>query len=71
LVILPIVSIIINALSIIHVQYQKFGPEHGKLKEFSITIKVRIWNILLILVSLAIVFTFIAYIITENIVVKN
>ena len=71
LVILPIVSIIINALAIIHVQYQKFGPEQGKIKEFSITIKIKVWNILLILVSLAIVLTFIAYIITENIVVKN
>lgn len=71
LVILPIVNIIINALSIMHVQYTKMGPEQGKLREFSITIKVRIWNILLILISLAIVFTFIAYIITENIVVKN
>lgn len=71
LVILPIVNIIINALSIMHVQYTKMGPEQGKLREFSITIKVKIWNILLILVSLAIVFTFIAYIITENIVVKN
>lgn len=71
LVILPIVNIIINALSIMHVQYTKKGPEQGKLREFNITIKVKIWNILLILISLAIVFTFIAYIITENIVVKN
>jgi hypothetical protein len=58
LVILPIVNIIINALSIMHVQYTKMGPEQGKLREFNIT-------------SLAIVLTFIAYIITENIVVKN
>jgi len=71
LVIFPIISIVINALAITHVQYQKLGPEHGKIKEFSITIKIKIWNILLILLSLAIVFTFLAYIITENIVIKN
>jgi hypothetical protein len=71
LVILPIVSIVINTLSIMHVQYQKVGEGQSKVKEFSITIKIRVWNILLILVSLAIVLTFIAYIITENVVVKN
>lgn len=71
LLILPIVSIVINALSIMHVQYQKIGAGQSKVKEFSITIKIKVWNILLILVSLAIVLTFIAYIITENIIVKN
>ena len=71
LVILPIVCVVINALAITHVQFQKAGPEHRRVKEFSITIKIRPWNILLMLLSLAIVFTFLAYIITENIVVKN
>jgi hypothetical protein len=71
LVLLPIVGIVINALSIIHVQYQKLEPGQGKLREFSITVKIRIWNILLILVSLAIVCVFVGYVIIENITIKN
>jgi hypothetical protein len=71
LVVLPIICIIINALAIIHVQVQKFGPQQSKAKEFSVTIKVKLWNILLILLSLAVVFTFIAYVMTENISIKN
>ncbi|MDB4901215.1 MAG: hypothetical protein JWQ63_496 [Mucilaginibacter sp.] len=71
LVLLPIVGIVINALSIIHVQYQKLGPDKGKLKEFSITVKIKIWNILLILLSLAVVCVFIGYVIIENITIKN
>lgn len=71
LVVLPIICIIINALAIMHVQVQKYGPGQGKVKEFTVTIKVRIWNILLILLSLAIVCTFIVYVMTENISIKN
>jgi len=71
LVVLPIVCIIINALAITHVHYEKGAASRAGAKEFVITIKLRTWNILLILISLAIVFTFIAYVMTENISIKN
>jgi hypothetical protein len=67
LFILPIVCIVINALSIIHVQVQKLGPNQSKFREFNITIKIRLWNIVLILLSLIIVCVFISYVMTENI----
>lgn len=68
---LPMVSVIINSLAIIHVQYIKDGAHRKGLNELAITIKIKIWNILLILVSLGIVCVFIVYVITENIIVKN
>ncbi|MCO5950511.1 hypothetical protein [Mucilaginibacter flavidus] len=71
LVILPMVCIVINALAIVHVGVQKAGPDQDRARELGITIKIKPWNILLILLSLAIVFTFLAYIVTENIVIKN
>lgn len=71
LVVLPIICIIINALSIIHVNIRKVVPGKSEIKEFSITIKVKLWNMVLILLSLAIVLTFIAYVMTENISIKN
>src|SRR5471030_341397 len=39
LFVLPIIAIIINALAITHVGYQKLGPDNGKVKEFTITVK--------------------------------
>jgi hypothetical protein len=71
LVVLPIVCIIINALAITHVRVQKPGEHQSKAREFSFTIKVKLWNILLILISLAIVFIFIAYVMAENISVRS
>jgi hypothetical protein len=71
LVVLPIICIVINALSIIHVRVQKPGPQQSRVMEFSITIKVKIWNILLILLSLAVICTFIAYVMTQNISVTR
>jgi lantibiotic transport system permease protein len=71
LVVLPIICIIINALAITHVQVKKQSPGQKSGREFSITIKIKLWNILLILASLAIVFAFIAYAMTENISIKN
>lgn len=71
LVVLPIVCIIINALAIIHVGSRPIGAEKFKVREFSITVKIKLWNILLILFSLAIVFAFIAYVMTENISIKH
>jgi hypothetical protein len=71
LVLLPIVCIIINALAIIHTNVQKHSLGPNSVKEFNITIKIKTWNILLILISLALVCTFIAYVITENISIKN
>jgi len=71
LFVLPIVCIIINVLSILHVQVQHIDPNRRKVRELSITIKVKLWNILLILISLAIVFVFIGYVMTESISIKN
>lgn len=67
---LPTVSVIINALAVIHVGARPIDANKSKVKEYSITIKIKIWNIVLLLLSLAIAFTFIAYIITLNITVK-
>lgn len=67
LVVLPIICIVINTLAITHVSIQKFD---GKGRQFLLTIKPRLWNVLLILLSLAIVFIFIAYVMTENISVR-
>jgi hypothetical protein len=71
MVVLPIICIIINALAITHVAVQKAGPDQSKVREFSITIKIKIWNILLILISLAILGIFIGYVMTENISISN
>jgi len=71
LVVLPVICIIINALAITHVQIQKQGTQQSKVREFRVTIKIKLWNILLILLSLAVVCTFIAYVMTENISIKN
>ena len=68
---LPIVCIIINVLSILHVQVKNIDPERRKVKELNITIKVKLWNIVLILISLAIVFVFISYVMTESISIKS
>jgi hypothetical protein len=68
---LPIVCIIINVLSILHVQVQHIDPSRRKVKELRITLKIKRWNILLILISLAIVFVFISYVMTESISINN
>jgi len=70
LVIMPIVCIIINALAITHVHYENRAGKAGA-KEFEISIKLKTWNILLILISMAIVLIFIAYVMTENISVRS
>ena len=71
LVVLPIICIIINALAIIHVQAPHPGISQTKARERTITIKLKIWNILLILLSLAVVLVFINYVMVLNITVKN
>ncbi|MCR8557866.1 hypothetical protein KXD93_09450 [Mucilaginibacter sp. BJC16-A38] len=71
LVVLPIICIIINVLSIMHVRVDKPDPDQIKVREFSVTIKVKIWNIILILLSLAILFAFISFAMTESISLKN
>lgn len=68
---LPIICIIINALSIMHVQYQKMGADQYKFNELNITIKLRFWNILLILLSLAVIGVFMGFTMTENISVRG
>ncbi len=70
LIILPIVCIIINVLAITHVQYQKVG-EARKYREFSFTIRLRWWNLLLIVLSILIISAFIAFAMTENISITN
>jgi len=67
---LPIVSVIINMLSIMNVQYRRLDPNMPGAKEINISIRLRFWNILLILVSLAIVCIFVCYAIAENITVR-
>lgn len=69
--ILPVVCIIINLLSITHASYQKIDPERSNVREFSFTVKVKIWNIILILLSLAILFAFLSFALTESISIKN
>jgi len=71
LVLLPIICIVINSLAIIHVSVQKPGPQKSKVREFSVTVKIKLWNILLILLSLAIAVIFIGYVMTENISMSN
>jgi|GEM_PF-814625 hydrogenase-4 membrane subunit HyfE len=71
LVVLPVICIIINALAITHVKVEQVDPNGSRAKEFNFTIKLKLWNILLILLSLAILLVFIAYVMTENISIKN
>ncbi|RWY52406.1 hypothetical protein [Mucilaginibacter gilvus] len=66
LIIMPIGCIIINVLSITRVQY-KAVDEARKYKEFSFTIRIRWWNVLLIVLSLLTSALFIAFAMTENI----
>jgi len=67
LVVLPIVCIVINFLAIVHVSVHKPYPENPKAREMKVTLMVKPVNILLILLSLAIVFVFLAYVMAENI----
>jgi hypothetical protein len=71
MVVLPIVCIIINGLAIIHVQTTPIDKDTIKAREVVITIKVKFWNIMLILLSLVIICTFIGYAMTQNISIKN
>jgi len=71
LVVLPIVCIVINALAITHVHYEKNPGGKPGAKEFVISIKLKTWNIVLILISLVIVFAFIAFSMTENISIRS
>ncbi|MET3501125.1 hypothetical protein ABIC45_002737 [Mucilaginibacter rubeus] len=71
LFILPVVCIVINLLSITHVQVRPIDPDRRKVKELNISIRLKLWNIVLILISLAIVFAFINFAMTENISIKN
>ena len=71
LFLLPLVCLVINALAISHVRVVKNIESRPKAKEFTFTIKVKFWNILLILLSIAILFVFINYVMTQNISIKN
>ncbi len=69
--ILPIACIIINALAITHVSFQKIDPDRSKVRELSITLRIKPMNILLILISAAILFAFLSFALTESISIKN
>lgn len=69
--VLPVICIIINALAVTHVQIHKIDPLRSKVREIGITIKIKPWNILLILISLVILFAFISFVMTESISIKN
>jgi hypothetical protein len=71
MVILPIVCIVINALAIIHIGVERIDPDRVKVKEFTVTVKFRLWNIVLILVSMAILLAFVAFSMTQNISITN
>ena len=71
LIALPIVSIIINALAITHVGYKRHSPGVGKVSEFTVTVKIKPLNILLIVLSLIIIAFFIAFAMTESISIQN
>jgi hypothetical protein len=58
---LPIAGIIINLLSIMFFEYDK------EQKRINISIKLKPLNILLLIISLAVVSIFVIYLITENI----
>ena len=58
---LPIVSIILNALSIMHFRWERLT------RSLLITIKIRWFNLIILAVSAAIVMTFLLYLIVENI----
>jgi hypothetical protein len=68
---MPLVCIIINILGITHISYQKIDPMRSKVRELSITLRIKLWNIMLILISLAILFAFISFVMTESISIKN
>jgi len=69
--ILPVICIIINSLAITHVSFQKADPERSRVRELSITIRIKPLNIVLILISIAILFAFLSFALTESISIKN
>ena len=71
LVVLPIVCIVINFLAIVHVSVDRPDTERPNVREKKVTLMVKPVNILLILLSLAIVFVFLAYVMAENISVGS
>jgi hypothetical protein len=70
LFVLPIICIIINVLAIIHVGVQRPLADDPQAKQISVTIKLKLWNIVLIFISLAVIFAFIAYVMPENISIR-
>lgn len=71
MVVLPIICIIINGLAITHVQTRPLDKDKIQVREFAITIKIKFWNIALILLSLLIICIFIGYAMTQNIHIKS
>ncbi|HVW95592.1 MAG TPA: hypothetical protein VHA56_06465 [Mucilaginibacter sp.] len=69
--IMPVVCIIINMLAIIHVGYRKIDPDNNRVRELNVTIKIKFWNIALILLSVAVLLAFLGFAMTESVSVKN
>lgn len=68
---LPVICIIINALAITHVSFQRIDPDRSKVRELNITVKLKPLNIVLILISIAILLVFLSFAMTESISIKN
>lgn len=67
LFVLPIIAVVINCLAITHVQVNKAN----RVKEFTITIKIKFLNILLIIISLLIIGLFISFTMVQNISISK
>jgi len=57
---LPIAGMVINLLSIMFFEYNK------EQKQINVSIKIKLLNILMVLISLTVVSIFVLYLITEN-----
>ena len=71
LLVMPIVCIVINALAITHVHVEQLSSGSKKGREFGITIKIRPWNILLILAAIIIIGAFMSYVLAQNISIQK
>lgn len=69
--VLPVVCIIINALAITHVSIRRIDPNRSTVRELNITVKLKLLNIVLILISIAILLAFLSFAMTESISIKN
>jgi len=69
--VLPLACLIINVLGILHIQVQKVDEHRSRVKELSITIKIKPLNIILIAISILILCGVMGFVMTENISVSK